>query len=358
MLTKKTNTKNLDKFFNSIFNDFDIPLITQSNDLPHFINRIKEKLDQIDPEFKIIWELIESFKKLNLPIAKWVDLFFLYMAYHLIENNVIYFYDEEFEFNFLDDIEDMELNICEKEIEKLIKKYSIIVHYLYKKEDVIGIYKTIDEIKPSLDKITVKLKKNIIDGNYPFVKEVKFTKLENILAFYSISKTFFNYISPKFTEAVEGEKNRVSYVTDKKLTENIKTLSFKPIKNFIQKEKNDIAPEEMILFFEMKQDDYLALINKSFDLLRNANMDLIFSFLNEVFELNKPNKKKIAEILYEYLLEVHANNFDIELLTEEEWYDDQDRSGNLPTKRSWNNYKLRQVELCIPYFKDWSIHKN
>jgi len=193
------------------------------------------------------------------------------------------------------------------------------------------------------------------DNRYEFIEGVHYLRLKNILTLHIVLRSYLKRIQPVLKSMIEYEKDRVRKITDTKLLKVIKESNLPEIQSALIVEKNNVIPLKLTEVFNKSQDEILKLVQYNFKIMEFINTDIVLIYLKDCFDLKRMNKEKLAEILYSFMDLLFEYDSDIEILSKEEWKDQQERKGYTPgeNNRSWRTYMIRQVEKYIPFFDDW-----
>jgi hypothetical protein len=121
-------------------------------------------------------------------------------------------------------------------------------------------------------------------------------------------------------------------------------------KKIFQEQKDELIPPSIAKKTGMEQNDILKLQAKAIHMFSLMSFDFIFQDIKDIFILRENNRIRLASVLYDIFLVTHRAHPVYEFYTEEEWWDEQDRKGNLPNNRKWKNHRLIRVRNIIPNF--------
>lgn len=351
MLAEKTNTNKIDKIIKSIQSDADtnIPQFENYSDYLNFTNKkLFPYRHPLENAFYLTEETLQRMGE-GLPFDEYLDLCFLIFTYYRIRLNILKVKNEK---GFFEYLESPKYN-NEEGLKEFILKYKYIVDKLYREVDLFGIFSAIDEVKPTLSEKIIQLKNELESGKHPFINKIDFIKMERIFYKYVGINSYINLISPDLEETIDDRKGRITLITDRK-KENDKVLSSSSaFKKMMEQEKEFFAPKELLSDFNASQQKSLSTSLELLDLFKFASPELFLEDLKDTFEFNNFNRQKTAEILFSLLQEIFIYNHNIELLSFDEWEDDQDREDNIVNKRYYRKYMERQVLKYLPGFDKW-----
>jgi len=354
VIADKLNQKKIDKKEIEVLKLFDLISFKKkgknnniTDDLENYF--LEKKIDKKNQ--KTTKETLNIFMKNHqgLNLLNLLKLKILEVEYYRLSNLLNGAQGSKSVMRFMNDVEHCKSNLTNKKIESIFQKYKKYLDRKYVDIDsfeAIHIYK---EASRKIEPLIETLKQKVSDGDYDFIKSIDYSLLENKYTFYYILDHYMPIIQPFlnmfFKEMITESQFLHSDLLDKHELNKIDTY-----KKLFQKQKEKLIPKSFTDKFGINQDDILKVQPKIYELFSLLSPDILFEGIQDLFDLRKENKIGLASILYDFFLVTHRIHPVYEFYTEEEWWDEQDKKGNIPSNRKWKNHKLLRVKNIIPNF--------
>lgn len=355
MIAGRQNQKKIKKKEIEYLNLIDNTTINLENVNPIYVDNPEKNLlsDKVEEKHQKSVEEFLSIINKDMPNISLYNKFifnFLKIEYFRIKNGFNVDQFSERDVLFINDIDNCISNPSNNNIEKIYHKYKIQIKLVFGDFESLDFFQKIKEGESKIKPLITNLKNEIKQNRYSFIKSVNFNKLENTFIFYYVLDNFRPIIQPILQKVIKEISYELEFLNPDSLNklDLNKTDKYKKI---FQEQKDLIIPKSVNENLGIEQDEVLKIQKKSLELFSLISFDFFFSNIIDVFTLNENNKIGLASILYNFFLVTHEKTHPVyEFYTEKEWWDEQDRKGNIPTNRKWKNHKLLRIKNIIPNF--------
>lgn len=354
MIADKQDQKRIDKKEAEYQKLIDvIPVNMDKVDLKYFNNPekilIEEKVD-VNHQ-KSVEELIKLLKN-DLPDITLLNKF----KFNLLSMED-YRFKKIFEYSpvsksvlmFIKDIENCRSKPTNKKIEEIYKKYRKHLDHKFGNIDSWEFIKILNEGKSLIEPLIKKLRAKIEHNENYFIRSVDYNLLESKYVFYYILDYYRVDIQPVFQEVFKELITEINFLHPDSL-DKLDLNKINKYKKMFQEQKNTLVPLSIADKFGVQQNDVLKLQAKGLELFSLISFDILFEDIKDAFIFREYSRIGFASVLYDFFCITHRIHPVYEFYTEKEWWDEQDKRGNIPTNRKWKNHKLSRVKKIIPNF--------
>ena len=354
MIADKQDQKKIDKketeYQNLIEN---IPVELDKVNLKYINNPekilIEEKVDKNHQ--KSVEELIKLLKN-DLPdlnLLNKLKFNLLIIEYHRLKNMLEVYPVSKPVMIYIKDIENCRSKPTDKTIEGIYKKYRKHLDHKFGDIDSWEFIKILNEGKSLIEPLIKKLRAKIEHNENYFIRSVDYNLLESKYVFYYVLDFFRVDIQPVFQEVFKELITEINFLQPESL-DKLDLNKINKYKKMFQEQKNTLVPLSITDKFGVQHNDVLKLQAKGLELFSLISFDILFEDLKDAFTFRKYSRIGFASVLYDFFLITHRVHPVYEFYTKEEWWDEQDNIGNIPTNRKWKNHMLFRVKNIIPNF--------
>jgi len=331
----------------------EIPVKTDKTDL-NFLNNPKKNLieEKVDKnQYNAVEDLLNPLKN-DLPdITLLNKLKYSFLSIeHLRFKNI--FKDSpapKSVMMFIEDIKNCRSNPTNKKIEKIYEKYRKHLDHKFGNIDSWEFIKILNEGKSLIEPLINKLRAKIDhDENY-FIRSVDYNLLESKYVFYYVLDYYRLDIQPVFKEVFKELITEINFLHPDSL-DKLDLYKIDKYKKMFLEQKNALVPLSIADKIGVRQNDMLKLQAKVLELFSLISFDILFEDIKDAFTFREYSRIGFASILYDFFCITHRIHPVYEFYTKEEWWDEQDKTGNIPTNRKWKNHKLSRVQKIIPNY--------
>lgn len=250
---------------------------------------------------------------------------------------------------YIKDIENCRSNPTNKKIEGIYVKYRKHLDHKFGDIDSWEFIKNLKEGKSLIEPLIKKFRAKVEHNENYFIRSVDYNLLESKYVFYYILDFYRYDIQPVFQEVFKEliiELNSLHHDSLDKLDLN----KIDKYKKMFQEQKNALVPLSITDKLGVEQNDLLKLQAKELELFSLISFDILFEDIKDAFYFREYSRIGFASVLYDFFCVTHSIHPVYEFYTEKEWWDEQDKKGNIPTNRKWKNHKLLRVKNIIPNF--------
>ena len=354
MIADKQDQKKIDRKENEYQNLIDVmPINIDKVNLKYIDNPEKILIEEkVDENYqKSVEELIKLFKN-DLPDITLLNKFkfnLLSIEYYRLKN---IFEDSPVSKSvmmYIKDIENCRSKPSNKIIEGIYKKYRKHLDHKFGDMDSWEFIKILNKgellIEPLIKKLRAKVEHN---ENY-FIRSVDYNLLESKYVFYYVLDFYRYDIQPVFQDVFKELIIEINSLHPDSL-DKMDLNKIDKYKKMFQEQKNTLVPLSITDKFGVQQNDMLKLQAKGLELFSLISFDILFNDIKDAFTFREYSRIGFASVLYDFFCITHRIHPVYEFYTEKEWWDEQDKKGNIPTNRKWKNYKLSRVKNIIPNF--------
>ena len=354
MIADKQDQKKIDRKENEYQNLIDVmPINIDKVNLKYIDNPEKILIEEkVDENYqKSVEELIKLFKN-DLPDITLLNRFkfnLLSIEYYRLKN---IFEDSPVSKSvmmYIKDIENCRSKPSNKIIEGIYKKYRKHLDHKFGDMDSWEFIKILNKgellIEPLIKKLRAKVEHN---ENY-FIRSVDYNLLESKYVFYYVLDFYRYDIQPVFQDVFKELIIEINSLHPDSL-DKMDLNKIDKYKKMFQEQKNTLVPLSITDKFGVQQNDMLKLQAKGLELFSLISFDILFNDIKDAFTFREYSRIGFASVLYDFFCITHRIHPVYEFYTEKEWWDEQDKKGNIPTNRKWKNYKLSRVKNIIPNF--------
>ena len=250
---------------------------------------------------------------------------------------------------FIDNIEDCRQNPTNKKIESIYKKYRKHLDHRFGDIDSWEYIEVLKKGQLLIDPLIRQLKKKVEKRNDSFIESIDYNFLESKFVFYYVLDYYRNDIQPIFQEVLKEMIIEIKSLHPDFL-DKLDLNKIDKYKKMFQEQKDTLIPPSFSENIGMEQDDMLKVQAKVLEFFNLLSFDILFEDIKYAFVFKKYSEIGFASVLYDFFLITHRVHPAYEFYTKEEWWDEQDKIGNIPTNRKWKNHMLFRVKNIIPNF--------
>jgi len=250
---------------------------------------------------------------------------------------------------FIENVEDCRQKPTNKKIESIYAKYRKHLVHRFGDIDSWEFIKVLKEAKLLVDPIINELRGKVDQSKGYFIESVLYNLLENKFVFYYILDYYRPTIQPIFQEVLKDMILEIKSLHPDFL-DKLDLNKIDKYKKMFQEQKDSLIPPSFSENIGMEQGDMLKLQAKGLEFFSLLSFDILFEDIKDAFVFKKYSKIGFASVLYDFFLITHRVHPAYEFYTKEEWWDEQDKIGNIPTNRKWKNHMLFRVKNIIPNF--------
>ena len=337
MIADKQDQKKIDRKENEYQNLIDVmPINIDKVNLKYIDNPEKILIEEkVDENYqKSVEELIKLFKN-DLPDITLLNKFkfnLLSIEYYRLKN---IFEDSPVSKSvmmYIKDIENCRSKPSNKIIEGIYKKYRKHLDHKFGDMDSWEFIKILNKgellIEPLIKKLRAKVEHN---ENY-FIRSVDYNLLESKYVFYYVLDFYRYDIQPVFQDVFKELIIEINSLHPDSL-DKMDLNKIDKYKKMFQEQKNTLVPLSITDKFGVQQNDMLKLQAKGLELFSLISFDILFNDIKDAFTFREYSRIGFASVLYDFFCITHRIHPVYEFYTEKEWWDEQDKKGNIPTNR-------------------------
>lgn len=250
---------------------------------------------------------------------------------------------------FLDNVEDCRSKPTNKKIESIYKKFRKHLDHKFGDIDSWEFIKILKEGKLFIDPLIKELRGKVDQREDYFIESVKYDLLESKFIFYYILDYYRPTIQPVFQEVLKDMIIEIKSLHPDFL-DKLDLNKIDKYKKMFQEQKDSLIPTSISENIGVEQNDLLKIQAKELELFSLISFDILFEDIEDAFSFREYSRIGFASVLYDFFCVTHRIHPVYEFYTEKEWWDEQDKKGNIPTNRKWKNHKLLRVKNIIPNF--------